>query len=313
MGFYRNVDMRMWGDERFRKLSKPQPNAQTLWVYLLTGNETGPVPGFIVAGAAGLAEALGWDVKPFRERFLELSSNGMAKADWEARFVWLPNGIRHNEPANPNIVKGWLPYLDGIPECDLKNRAIGRLWRYLQGRGESFAEPFRKRFGEPLLERYAKQDQDQEEDQEKDQDQEEAGESKSPSADADPPSGSDAPLPRVLQSLWNETAAPVLPRWRDLTPKRRAAAQARLRERPIDGEDGWRAVIARISASPFCRGENDRGWKASPDWLLQPDTATKVLEGKYDRSGKGIRTGYVHYGADDDAKFGKGGDITDEF
>jgi hypothetical protein len=38
-----------------------------------------------------------------------------------------------------------------------------------------------------------------------------------------------------------------------------------------------------MDASPFCRGETgDRGWRASFDFLLKPDTATKVLEGKYD-------------------------------
>lgn len=279
MGFYRNVDMRMWGDAKFRRLSKPQPNAQTLWTYLLTGSETGPVPGFIVAGAAGLAEALGWDVKPFRERFQELSENGMANADWDARFVWLPNAINHNPPANPNVVKSWLPYLDGIPECDLKNRAIGRLWLHLKARGESFTKPFVERYGEPLLQRYAKQDQEREEDQERDQ--EEERESESPPADAGPP----LPIgtnPKLLQLAWNEHAHPDLPRWRDMTERRRKAAQARLRERPIEGETGWVAVIAKLSASAFCRGGNPRGWKATPDFLLQPDTATKALEGQYD-------------------------------
>ena len=51
----------------------------------------------------------------------------------------------------------------------------------------------------------------------------------------------------------------------------------------------WREVFARIQASPFCRGE-DGGWKADIDWALRPagkkpETALKVLEGAYDRSG----------------------------
>lgn len=59
-----------------------------------------------------------------------------------------------------------------------------------------------------------------------------------------------------------------------------------MRERPISGESGWLEVIRRINASSFLRGETERGWKASPDWLLQPDTAAKVLEGKYDDRGQ---------------------------
>jgi hypothetical protein len=44
----------------------------------------------------------------------------------------------------------------------------------------------------------------------------------------------------------------------------------------------WRLILGRINASPFCLGQNDRGWKADVEFFLRPDTATKVLEGKYD-------------------------------
>ena len=87
------------------------------------------------------------------------------------------------------------------------------------------------------------------------------------------------PDPRQLQAAWNETAHEALPRCQELGDRRRRTAAARLRERPIDG---WRLVVERINASRFCRGENDRGWVANFDWLIRPDTATKVLEGQYD-------------------------------
>jgi hypothetical protein len=90
----------------------------------------------------------------------------------------------------------------------------------------------------------------------------------------------------ALQQLWNELAAPGLPRWREMSSKRRKAAEARLRERALDGPNGWREVIARINASPFLRGRSKDGWRASPDWILQPDSAAKVLEGKYDAPGE---------------------------
>jgi hypothetical protein len=95
----------------------------------------------------------------------------------------------------------------------------------------------------------------------------------SKSADADPlPVGQ-------LRELWNATAHPSLPRWQETGRKRMAWARQRLRERPLDT---WREVVERINASAFCLGKNDRGWRASPDWLLRSDTAAKVLEGKYD-------------------------------
>jgi hypothetical protein len=84
--------------------------------------------------------------------------------------------------------------------------------------------------------------------------------------------------PKQLQALWNAEAHPSLPRWRELTDKRKQKAGARLRERSLEE---WREVIRRINASSFLRGEKG-GWRARPDWLLQADTATKVLEGHYD-------------------------------
>lgn len=92
-----------------------------------------------------------------------------------------------------------------------------------------------------------------------------------------------ADKPADLQALWNVEAHESLPRWQGMSDTRKRRAAARLREKPLDK---WREVIRRLSASPFCRGEEGgTGWRASPDWLLQPDTADKVLEGKYDRPG----------------------------
>lgn len=110
----------------------------------------------------------------------------------------------------------------------------------------------------------------------------------------EPPQASPAPAPpapkkpahtppEALQQLWNERASPALPRALELNAKRRRSAAARLQERAIDGHGGWGDVIERISASAFCRGEKPgHDWRASFDWLLQPDTAVKALEGKYD-------------------------------
>ena len=42
-------------------------------------------------------------------------------------------------------------------------------------------------------------------------------------------------------------------------------------------------MFARIQASAFCRGDNERGWVADFAWVIgSPDVAVKVLEGKYD-------------------------------
>lgn len=82
-----------------------------------------------------------------------------------------------------------------------------------------------------------------------------------------------------LAGLWNTLTTAPIAHCRELSNTRIRAARKRLAERALDE---WREVIARIERSAFCHGENDRGWVASFDWLLQTDTAAKVLEGKYD-------------------------------
>jgi len=94
-----------------------------------------------------------------------------------------------------------------------------------------------------------------------------------------PASSADADLP----SLWNRVCT-SLPKCSKLTPKRKAWIKARLKEH---SPDAWKGIFARIEASPFLTGQNDRGWKASFDWIIKsPDNAVKVLEGRYDSSGR---------------------------
>lgn len=103
-------------------------------------------------------------------------------------------------------------------------------------------------------------------------------------ADVAPPAadGADPHLKRAsdFAEAWNRLTQLPIARCRDLTSARKRKIRTRLTERPLPE---WEAVIARIQASSFCRGENDRGWSASFDWLIgSPDVAVKVLEGKYD-------------------------------
>lgn len=65
-----------------------------------------------------------------------------------------------------------------------------------------------------------------------------------------------------------------------LSKARRAALRNRLRE--VGGIDGWHDALAKARASPLCTGDNDRGWKADLDFLLQQKSFTRLMEGSYD-------------------------------
>src|SRR5262245_56307986 len=94
-GIYRRVSVRMYADERFMRLSALQPSGQSLWLYLLTGPHTGPIPGVFVSGKAAMAEALDWTIEDFEKAFAEVSGEGLAEFDAKTRLWFIPNAIKH--------------------------------------------------------------------------------------------------------------------------------------------------------------------------------------------------------------------------
>lgn len=80
---------------------------------------------------------------------------------------------------------------------------------------------------------------------------------------------------------WNDLASQAdLPKAQVLTAERRRKLKARLAE--CGGIDGWHGALAKIRGSPWCRGENDRGWRADLDFVLQSKSFTRLMEGSYD-------------------------------
>lgn len=90
------------------------------------------------------------------------------------------------------------------------------------------------------------------------------------------------PDPRIddFVSLWVEEAGDRLGKPRGVSRTRRAHIKARLSENP--DLEYWRQVFKNVAASDFCNGHNDRGWKASIDWVIRNDeNHLKISEGKY--------------------------------
>lgn len=159
LGIYRKVHVKMWSDAKFKRLTPSQPSGQALWIFLITGPATCIVPGVILHGRYALAEMLGWlpepSTKPFREPFLEafdeLLREGLAKASWEHRLVFLPNAIKYNPPANPNVLKGWRSTLSIVPDCPLKYEILYSIKDHCYQRGRAFIECFNSTFA-PMIE-----------------------------------------------------------------------------------------------------------------------------------------------------------------
>jgi hypothetical protein len=138
------VSARIHADEKVRELSKPQPCGLALWHELIFGEQTGIVPGLFRIGEAAFAEQLGWPLKGFRDAWKEVADLGLAKADWTARLVWVPNAVKHNLPASPNVVLHWRNSWDLLPECSLKEEAKASMKAFLKAYSEPYAKAFEK-------------------------------------------------------------------------------------------------------------------------------------------------------------------------
>lgn len=84
-------------------------------------------------------------------------------------------------------------------------------------------------------------------------------------------------------SIWNDMASKAgLSSVQKLTNGRRAKLKARLKD--CGGLPGWMSACERLSQTPWMLGDNDRGWKADFDFIVQEKSFTKLMEGSYDRS-----------------------------
>lgn len=173
VGRYSKVSRRKWGDERVCRLSFPKANGFTVWDRLLTGPELSNVPGLFAARESGLAEALGWELKAFRDAFSEVSREGLAEADWKVGLVWVPNAIRHNEPESPNVILSWENTLAELPDCALKTKAFGELEAWAKSKGESWYKALAKSMPKSSGKAMANQEQEQEQEQEQKQEKKE--------------------------------------------------------------------------------------------------------------------------------------------
>lgn len=98
------------------------------------------------------------------------------------------------------------------------------------------------------------------------------------------PSAATPPPPPDLIHIWNSNCG-KLPKCAAMNKARKARWRARWQESP--DPHYWVDVVQRLSKSGFANGDNDRGWRASIDFLLQSETHLKIIEGKYDNHGGG--------------------------
>lgn len=248
MSRYRKIEVRTWSDEKFRRLSGMHPSGQSLWFFLLTGPHTTAIPGLFRAGRAAMAEELAWEVEAFDKAFNEVFEQGMAKADFKAKLIWLPNAIKHNKPESPNVVRGWRVELDLLPECDLKHEAIAGIREALDAAGPAYIAAFEEVIGrsDPSSKASAKASQKPSAKTMANQEQEQEQKKNTSSARADMPPG--------FLRFWS--AWPKSPR-----KVAKAACAKRWRSKGLEAQAD--AIVANVGAMRGSRQWRD-GFEPAP-------------------------------------------------
>lgn len=88
---------------------------------------------------------------------------------------------------------------------------------------------------------------------------------------------------QAMAETWRDVCGGALPVPARLDARRVGICDARWRDSFGRDFGNWTAYCQAIRASPFCCGDNERGWRADFDWALKPKTIQGVQEGKYER------------------------------
>lgn len=95
-----------------------------------------------------------------------------------------------------------------------------------------------------------------------------------------------------IAAAWCSMAAQHgLPPIRIMTAARKRSLAARVAE---VGIAGMMAAIQAVSRSPFCLGENETNWRADFDFLLQPKSLIRLIEGRYSRGDRRSKWDQIH-------------------
>lgn len=272
MSRYRNIHCLIWNDDKFPFLSE---RAKLVFFHVLTTPFGNPFGAFKMS-VAGLAEEARIPLKGYREGLRELFEKGMVKHDERVMLIFIPNFIKHNRPANPNVVQKWAGIFKELPDCELKNEVFAILFATCKGLGEPFLKRFEEWFREPTPKGTGIQEQEQEQDKE---------EYMSTIPIADLPANGHCPHEKII-ALYHQTL-PVLPRVRVWTDARKKHLASRWKE---DAERQnlawWEKFFAYIGTCRFLTGKttgrDGRSFLASLDWIVLPENFVKIIEGKYE-------------------------------
>lgn len=213
-----------------------------------------------------------------------LEEQGFIKYSHEFSVVWVINMLRHQAGCNgagklsSQQIKGIENHLSTLHGCPLIEEFTVRY----KGLGVKYGGKIDTPIDTPID--IKSQSQSQSKSQSQSQSQEKDLSAKNPPT---------TPAVRFtvndLALLWNEKKPPELASVH-LPLKRPDKDMGKIKDalKRNPEREWWEQVVVRLQQSPHCRGNNDRGWKASFDFMVT--RAEVILDGKYDGGGGRICT-----------------------
>ena len=92
-----------------------------------------------------------------------------------------------------------------------------------------------------------------------------------------------------IKNIYNEYCT-FLPKVQKITEKRKIAINKLLKE---ISEEQFTEICIIANDSDFLTGNNDRNWKADFDFIIRPEKAVSILEGKYNNKKRDKMDGFI--------------------
>jgi hypothetical protein len=119
------LSLALWDDEDF--VEHFDDLTRTLWFLLLSGPQTGPLPGLYRSSVHSLAEALRRPTEAVGGALRTILATGKVEYDERRRVIRVRRAPKHNAAASPNHIKAWWTRWVDIPDCDAKFRHVESL------------------------------------------------------------------------------------------------------------------------------------------------------------------------------------------
>ena len=259
---YHTIFSKIWIDPEFKKLSA---NAKLLLLALRTCPESNMASIFTIYPEI-MSRYIGKDAKTVKECLKELKHFIIYQDD----IVWIRNGLKFNKHISLKNIKqkkSIQMLIDDLPSCEV----VIKFCQYygIETHADTIVIPLTSDSDTHTYthsEGYGKHDTDT--DTESDTDTEKTS------------------IPyQKISDLWNEYATEIPKVTYPLSKGRKDKVKTRWKEHP--DLEYWESVFKKVQETPFCCGDNDRGWKVSFDWIFTNDeNYLKVMEGKYIKTKK---------------------------